>query len=171
MKFYVYALTDPRDGEPFYIGKGQKRRAWQHEIDAAKGERGPRFDRIRDLASEGLKPTIEILRRFEDEADAYAHEAELIRRGRRKLLNVAHGGIGPLSGPGSFTDERTVARAIGLFVRRTENFTKPHPACWFHDGPKPLPGAVVDMAKAQLKRLLDKFGAEWFERETGVSFA
>lgn len=35
--FYVYHLIDPRNGQTFYIGKGQGRRAWQHEISVLSG--------------------------------------------------------------------------------------------------------------------------------------
>ena len=37
LKSYVYRLIDPRDGETFYVGKGQGNRVFQH----ARGEFGP----------------------------------------------------------------------------------------------------------------------------------
>ena len=30
LKFYVYRLLDPRNGETFYIGKGKDNRVFQH---------------------------------------------------------------------------------------------------------------------------------------------
>ena len=35
-RFYVYELIDPRDGKVFYIGKGQGRRIYGHEAEAAQ---------------------------------------------------------------------------------------------------------------------------------------
>lgn len=29
--YYVYCLIDPRDGQPFYVGKGYKQRMYRHE--------------------------------------------------------------------------------------------------------------------------------------------
>ncbi len=34
MQYYVYALIDPRDNRPFYIGKGKDKRVKQHFVDA-----------------------------------------------------------------------------------------------------------------------------------------
>ena len=31
--YYVYVLSDPETGVPFYVGKGTGRRAWRHETD------------------------------------------------------------------------------------------------------------------------------------------
>ena len=32
--YYVYMLIDPRNDQPFYVGKGQGNRVFQHVIDA-----------------------------------------------------------------------------------------------------------------------------------------
>lgn len=32
--YYTYVLTDPRTNVPFYVGKGTKRRMYQHKLDA-----------------------------------------------------------------------------------------------------------------------------------------
>lgn len=36
--FYVYELIDPRTDWVFYVGKGQGRRAWQHEQAVRRGD-------------------------------------------------------------------------------------------------------------------------------------
>lgn len=171
MRFYVYALSDPRDGSTFYIGKGQKRRAWQHEIDARKGREGRKADRIREIIESGHSPRVEILKRFNDEVEAYIYEASLIKKNRASLLNIAHGGRGAMSGDdGKNTNWAAVAKEIGAFVIGTANFTKPHPDWMWHDGPQPVPTEVTALAKSMLKRLIDRFGREWFHKETGILF-
>ena len=36
-KYYVYELIDPRNGDPFYIGKGKGFSVDQHEKEALSG--------------------------------------------------------------------------------------------------------------------------------------
>lgn len=78
--FYVYTLTDPRDGAVFYVGKGKGLRAWQHASDARKGRKGNKrkTQRVLDIQAAGLEPLVCRVAEYEIEADAFEHEAELI---------------------------------------------------------------------------------------------
>ncbi len=81
---YVYALVDPRSGEPFYVGKGAGRRAWSHmPDDSLKGiilsELGPAGPDVLILA-EGLT-----------DAQALVIEADLIQLLRGTLTNIQGG--------------------------------------------------------------------------------
>lgn len=52
--FYVYHLTDPRDGQPFYVGKGKGERIAAHETEARNGRHSAKCDRIREIWAHGL---------------------------------------------------------------------------------------------------------------------
>jgi hypothetical protein len=94
--FYVYRLIDPRNGAEFYIGKGQRGRAWQHErrYRAGKPDRGRRKDiRIGEIVAAGLSVVVEIAGVFDDEADALDLEFLLVER-NPTLTNVLPGGAG-----------------------------------------------------------------------------
>jgi len=67
---YVYLLVDPRDGRPFYVGKGQGLRMLGHRIDAAclpdssdEAARKQKEIRLRELATLGLRTDIWIVAR------------------------------------------------------------------------------------------------------------
>lgn len=69
---YVYMLVDPRNGLPFYVGKGQGLRFSSHgyEADAASGdapeendaETNEKIERIREIRASGLEHEFWILR-------------------------------------------------------------------------------------------------------------
>lgn len=80
-RFYVYTIADPRDGSIFYVGKGSKRRAWQHEADVRKGRPDGnhlKCTRIAEIVAAGLCTEVAIVAKYEIEQDAFDHEEELI---------------------------------------------------------------------------------------------
>lgn len=94
--FYVYQLVDPRNGKPFYVGKGQRDRAWQHEkaVRASKPSGGQRKN---DLIEEIIKfrhcVEVVIVAEYDDEVDALDHEFRLVDADPT-LTNVFPGGGG-----------------------------------------------------------------------------
>jgi hypothetical protein len=81
LKYYVYRLIDPRNGETFYIGKGTGNRVFAH----VKGELGSDADalteklqRIRDIRVDGFDVAHVIHRHGLDEQTAFEVEAALI---------------------------------------------------------------------------------------------
>ena len=81
VKVYVYRLIDPRNGETFYVGKGQGDRVFQHAagISAAhQGELPDKLDRVRAIRLAGLEVGHVIHRHGLDSATAFEVEAALI---------------------------------------------------------------------------------------------
>lgn len=100
--FYVYLLIDPRDGRPFYVGKGTGDRFRAHGLEALMGadaeseqESGDKVARIRAIRAAGLEPRIEFARTgIRTEAEAFLVEAALIdslARHVAPLTNVVRG--------------------------------------------------------------------------------
>lgn len=107
--FYVYVYFDPRftgkyiiDGrevnlKPVYIGKGKSSRVLKHINTKRKTKLG---NLNRHLISNGILPSYEILKEFENEEDAHTYEVKLIREigredlGRGPLYNLTDGGEG-----------------------------------------------------------------------------
>ena len=82
--FYVYALIDPRGGQAFYIGKGCRRRAWQHEalVRRGGGENAEKTERIRSILSCGLSVVVSVMVDGLSEEDALLREAAEIKNGQ-----------------------------------------------------------------------------------------
>ncbi len=92
-RFYVYVYFDPETALPFYVGKGQGRRAYKHFHQC---HNAPMADKLARLAAAGQSPRIEI-QPADSEADALRREADLIATyGRRDeggfLFNVLAAG-------------------------------------------------------------------------------
>ena len=85
--FYAYVYKDPRNGEPFYVGKGRGTRSEDH---LSKSHNREMNFKIKKLLREGFQPLIEIHHQ-ETEAMAFDFERELIKQYGRKDL-----GLGPL---------------------------------------------------------------------------
>ena len=93
--FYVYSLSDPRDKEIFYIGKGKGKRAFQHLNEEYTEEKGNRdkINRIKEIQSQlGEQAEIKFLAENLCEEAAYALEEILIYRIGRNIF-----GYGPLT--------------------------------------------------------------------------
>lgn len=99
--FYVYRLVDPRTGLPFYVGKGQRDRAWQHQRDVEAGRPGANLAKIRwirQIIISGHDVEVEIVGQYELESDALDHEYRLVDA-TPTLTNIMPGGGGGASTP------------------------------------------------------------------------
>lgn len=99
-KGFVYALIDPRDHQPRYVGvtfhKDPSRRLKQHIYAGRHGHHLPVSRWIGGLIKIGLEPTMMWIGRWDDR-DAYDVEIDMITRFRsygHRLLNVTTGGLG-----------------------------------------------------------------------------
>jgi len=71
----VYVYTDPRNGKPFYVGKGQGNRVFAHLDDPSDTDKTAT---IRAIQESGAEPQIDILRYGLTEAEASLVEASVI---------------------------------------------------------------------------------------------
>ena len=86
--YYVYCYVDPRDGKPFYYGKGKGRRSLAHLADSGKS---PKTGRIRQIRSAGLNPAIRIVATGLRQAQALLIETALIWELGESLTNRNRG--------------------------------------------------------------------------------
>jgi hypothetical protein len=79
LKYYVYFLKDPRNGQVFYVGKGRGNRIFNHVECALETEYSTdKIDLIKDITENGYSVAHFILRHGLDENVAFEVEAALI---------------------------------------------------------------------------------------------
>ena len=79
--YYVYMLIDPRDGKPFYVGKGKENRVFQHVEDAKNNPAvsTKKYDTIRDIITAKLDVEhVIICHGLKSEQEAYRIECVFI---------------------------------------------------------------------------------------------
>jgi uncharacterized protein len=93
LRTYVYRLIDPRNGETFYVGKGQGNRVFAHIHEQVDGDDPTnKLRRIRDVHLAGFEVAHVIHRHGMDDRTAFEVEAALIDA-YPGLTNIA-GGVG-----------------------------------------------------------------------------
>lgn len=83
LMFYVYALIDPRNNKPFYIGKGKDDRCLSHfkKHQLEKENNSKKRAKIKKIKKMGLDPVIEFYaQNIEDEKLAYTIEEFYIKK-------------------------------------------------------------------------------------------
>ncbi|MFC2053161.1 hypothetical protein ACFLV7_02520 [Chloroflexota bacterium] len=89
LKSYVYVYIDPRNEEPFYIGKGKGNRLYSHLDDQSDTKK---VSRIVEIRQNGKEPQIDILRYGLSDSEAAMVEAAAIDLiGKAKLTNRVSG--------------------------------------------------------------------------------
>ena len=81
LKTYVYRLIDPRNGETFYVGKGQANRVFAHirdELSQEGDDLSDKLQRIREIRVAGFEVAHVIHRHGMDDATAFEVEAALM---------------------------------------------------------------------------------------------
>ncbi len=81
LKYYVYRLIDPRNGQTFYVGKGVDNRVFSHargEMEASGDRLSSKMQIIRDIRLAGFDVAHVIHRHGMDEQTAFEVEAALI---------------------------------------------------------------------------------------------
>src|SRR5688572_1020267 len=89
LKSYVYVYIDPRNGKPFYIGRGKGNRIFSHLSEKSEANKVRQIEEIRD---DGKEPRIEVLRYGLSDIEASLVEAASIDLiGKARLTNLMAG--------------------------------------------------------------------------------
>lgn len=98
--FYVYCYRNPlKDNAIFYIGKGQKKRMYDHLRHVLNNTKSKTYNKhlyytIQQIISSNQMPIIEKISDNLSECEAYDLERQLIKQYKSQLTNIAEGGTG-----------------------------------------------------------------------------
>jgi hypothetical protein len=151
--YYVYALIDPRNGSPFYIGKGKGKRVDAHEIEARKGCASKKCARIREIWASDLAIVKAVLKRFHDEDAAYTYEKQRIDEiGVQNLTNATSGGRSPawLVWDNTIRGDIDVLRVFASYQRMLPRYGK---GTMFHE--------IYKAAGKLAAQVLRRRGCDW----------
>jgi len=83
--YYVYELIDPRNNQPFYVGKGTGRRAKTHLWEIPETRNEYKENKIASIRQAGLEPEIKyVVENIANETLAYDIETLIIKQYGRK---------------------------------------------------------------------------------------
>jgi hypothetical protein len=115
--FYTYVLIDPRNNGPFYVGKGTKKRMYEHSRFSHN-----RYVRevIDSIGESGLKVIHEKWFESDDSDLCLLMEISIISFiGRENLCNLTRGGQNPIFGENHPCKDPIVRARISAAVKRT----------------------------------------------------
>ena len=165
MQYYVYQLIDPRNSKPFYVGKGKGERMYAHEREAEGKSQHPKCRVIREIKELGYVIEYKILKRFEDEAEAYLYEAQVILDiGLENLTNLMHGGnIKPYKRQNNY-EYRAMVSLLAVILKKTRgNFS--HNTMTFAGLQLDVTDTLKIIVTKNLEKLFAKRGIDWVFKE------
>ncbi len=123
--YYVYELSDPRDGDVFYVGKGKGERLHAHARMALKGEvdNPEKFAKCRDIILSGFRvKTTKVIEGLT--------EADALRLERERIASYPKGQLTNIS-PGCTAEPERVRVKAAYLISRSKSF-----CVWAHEQPR-----------------------------------
>lgn len=116
-KWYVYTLNDPETNIPFYVGKGQKYRMYNHFYNVKKGKipngNFRLYEKIKSIITNGQSIGYKIVFSSDNEKEAYDKELQLIQEiGINNLCNLFLGHGKTYSGEKHWNFGRTTPQNV-----------------------------------------------------------
>ena len=159
--FYVYELIDPRDNQPFYVGKGKGNRIDAHEKEAHSGVVGLKCDYIREIWEAEGEVIKKKVKTFSNEDKAYKFEAEHIESvGIDNLTNIVPGGWGGRMSTNSkyFGSKQEARDSIQRIARGLKQCADYSVLCI------PLGSVVIEISVQKIRDVLKKAMTEVADR-------